>query len=107
MNCEYGQLNVILLCFYLFIVLVTVITTTRSFISDVLWSLLLFLFLTTNPDFESICGVQNRVSNILTSASKSVVENGRSPQSPRDSGSSCTSPTGSDKLSPVSTPRGN
>nr|XP_033501640.1 myosin light chain kinase, smooth muscle isoform X1 [Epinephelus lanceolatus] len=53
-------------------------------------------------DFETICGV-NRVSNILTSASKSVVENGRSPQSPKDElQKSPTSPTGSDKLSPVS-----
>ncbi|XP_031168215.1 myosin light chain kinase, smooth muscle isoform X2 [Sander lucioperca] len=61
-------------------------------------------------DFETICGVQNRVSNIPTSASKSRVENGSSPQFPKDKlqkfrGSICTSPTGSDKLSPVSTPR--
>lgn len=93
------------------ILLVTLITTSRSFISNVLRSLL-FLLLTTNPDFETICGVQNRVSNIPTSASKSRVENGSSPQFPKDKlqkfrGSICTSPTGSDKLSPVSTPRGN
>ncbi|XP_044036078.1 myosin light chain kinase, smooth muscle isoform X2 [Siniperca chuatsi] len=61
-------------------------------------------------DFETICDVQNRVSNIPTSASKSIMENGRSPQSPKDElqkfkGSICTSPTGSDKLSPISTPR--
>ncbi|KAF1379755.1 hypothetical protein PFLUV_G00179330 [Perca fluviatilis] len=61
-------------------------------------------------DFETICGVLNGVSNVSTSASKSSVENGSSPQSPKDElqkfrGSICTSPTGSDKLSPVSTPR--
>lgn len=68
---------------------------------------LLFLLLTI-PDFETICGVQNRVPDVQTSASKSIVENGRSPQSPKDElhkfrGSICSSP----KLSPASTPRGN
>ncbi|XP_034394860.1 myosin light chain kinase, smooth muscle isoform X3 [Cyclopterus lumpus] len=58
-------------------------------------------------DFETICGVQNRVS---TSASKSIMGNGRPPLSPKEElqkfkGSVCTSPAGSDKLSPVSTPR--
>ncbi|XP_074512236.1 myosin light chain kinase, smooth muscle isoform X2 [Sebastes fasciatus] len=57
-------------------------------------------------DFETICGVQNRVPDVQTSASKSIVENGRSPQSPKDElhkfrGSICSSP----KLSPASTPR--
>ncbi|XP_039979747.1 myosin light chain kinase, smooth muscle isoform X1 [Xiphias gladius] len=61
-------------------------------------------------DFETICGVQKRVSKIPTSASKSVTENGRSPQSPGDElqalrGSTCTSPAGSDKQSPVSSPK--
>ncbi|XP_054464066.1 myosin light chain kinase, smooth muscle [Anoplopoma fimbria] len=61
-------------------------------------------------DFETICGVQNRVSNVLTSASESVVRNGRSPQSPKEElqkfrGFVCTSPTDSHKLSPVSSPR--
>ncbi|XP_071327382.1 myosin light chain kinase, smooth muscle [Trachinotus anak] len=61
-------------------------------------------------DFETICGMQNRVSKIPTSASKSITENGRSRQSPKDElqgfrGSTCTSPTGSDKQSPVSSPR--
>ncbi|XP_029292579.1 myosin light chain kinase, smooth muscle isoform X1 [Cottoperca gobio] len=51
-------------------------------------------------DFETICGVQNRVSKVPTSASKSIVENGRSPQSPKDE-----LPAGSDELSPVLTPR--
>ncbi|XP_068574387.1 myosin light chain kinase, smooth muscle [Cebidichthys violaceus] len=60
-------------------------------------------------DFETICGVQNHVSNVPTSASKSIVGNGRSPQSPKGElqkfkASVCTSPAGS-KLSPVSTPR--
>ncbi|XP_036945092.1 myosin light chain kinase, smooth muscle isoform X1 [Acanthopagrus latus] len=69
-----------------------------------------FLFLKTNPDFETIYSLQNRVASIPTSASKSLTENGRSPQPPREelqrfSGSTCTSPTGSDKLSPVSAPR--
>ncbi|XP_036945093.1 myosin light chain kinase, smooth muscle isoform X2 [Acanthopagrus latus] len=61
-------------------------------------------------DFETIYSLQNRVASIPTSASKSLTENGRSPQPPREelqrfSGSTCTSPTGSDKLSPVSAPR--
>lgn len=61
-------------------------------------------------DFETICGVHNRVSNIPTSASKSITENGRLPQSPKEElqefrGPVCISPTGSDSLSPVSTPR--
>ncbi|XP_070779507.1 myosin light chain kinase, smooth muscle isoform X2 [Enoplosus armatus] len=61
-------------------------------------------------DFETIYGVQNHVSNVPTSAFKSITENGRSPQSPKDElqkfrGPICTSPTGSDKLSPASTPR--
>ncbi|XP_068434941.1 myosin light chain kinase, smooth muscle [Clinocottus analis] len=60
-------------------------------------------------DFETICGVQNRVSNVSTSASKRIVGNGR-PQPPKEElqefkGSVCTSAAGSDKLSPVSTPR--
>lgn len=79
-----------------------------SFISDVLWSLCLFLFLKTNPDFETIYAVPNRVSNVATSAFKSIMENG---QSPKDEpavfrGTISSSPTDSDKLSPVSTPRG-
>ncbi|KAA8585338.1 hypothetical protein FQN60_004032, partial [Etheostoma spectabile] len=61
-------------------------------------------------DFETIRSVQNCVSNVPTSASKSSLENGTSPQSPKDElqkfrGSICTSPTGSDQFSPVSTPR--
>ncbi|XP_073350763.1 myosin light chain kinase, smooth muscle [Pagrus major] len=61
-------------------------------------------------DFETIYSLQNRVSSIPTSASKSLTENGRSPQPPKDElqkfrGSTCTSPTGSDMLSPVSSPR--
>ncbi|XP_034075637.1 myosin light chain kinase, smooth muscle isoform X1 [Gymnodraco acuticeps] len=61
-------------------------------------------------DFETICGSQSRVSNIQTSPSKSMVPNGRSPQSPKDEqqktrGSICSSTAGSDKLSPVSSPR--
>nr|XP_046272082.1 myosin light chain kinase, smooth muscle isoform X2 [Scatophagus argus] len=61
-------------------------------------------------DFETICGVQSLVSNITSSASTSTLENGRSPQLPKDElqkfrGSICTSPTCADKLSPVSTPR--
>ncbi|KAM8723575.1 myosin light chain kinase, smooth muscle [Acanthopagrus schlegelii] len=61
-------------------------------------------------DFETVYSLQNRVASIPTSASKSLTENGRSPQPPKEelqrfSGSTCTSPTGSDKLSPVSTPR--
>ncbi|XP_018558000.1 myosin light chain kinase, smooth muscle isoform X1 [Lates calcarifer] len=62
-------------------------------------------------DFETICGVHSRVSKSCpTSASTSVMENGRSPQSPKDElqefrGSICTSPTGSDKQNPVSSPR--
>ncbi|XP_063760591.1 myosin light chain kinase, smooth muscle isoform X2 [Eleginops maclovinus] len=61
-------------------------------------------------DFETICGSPSRVSNIQTSASKSIVPNGRSPQSPnhkqqKTRGSICSSTSGSDKLSPVSSPR--
>ncbi|XP_033999706.1 myosin light chain kinase, smooth muscle [Trematomus bernacchii] len=61
-------------------------------------------------DFETICGSQSHVSNIQTSASKSMVPNGTSPQSLKDEqqktrGSICSSPAGSDKLSPVSSPR--
>ncbi|XP_040918082.1 myosin light chain kinase, smooth muscle isoform X1 [Toxotes jaculatrix] len=61
-------------------------------------------------DFETICGVQNHFPKIPTSASESIIENGRSAQSPKDElkefrGSVCTSPTGSDKQSPVSSPR--
>ncbi|XP_067471949.1 myosin light chain kinase, smooth muscle isoform X2 [Thunnus thynnus] len=59
-------------------------------------------------DFETICGVHNRVSKIPTSASKSVMENGKShkvePQKLRG-GSTCTSPTDSDMQSPVTSPR--
>lgn len=58
-------------------------------------------------DFETIYSLQNRVASIPTSASKSLTENGRSPQPPKDElqrsrGSTCTSPIGSDKLCPVS-----
>ncbi|XP_059204800.1 myosin light chain kinase, smooth muscle isoform X2 [Centropristis striata] len=61
-------------------------------------------------DFETICGGQNRVSNMSTFASESIVTNGRSPQSPKAElqkfrGSTCTSPTTSDNLSSVSSPR--
>lgn len=60
-------------------------------------------------DFETIYSVQNRASDIPTSASKSTMENGRSPQTPKEElqkfGGSICSPTGSDKLSPVSAPR--
>ncbi|XP_023137848.2 myosin light chain kinase, smooth muscle [Amphiprion ocellaris] len=61
-------------------------------------------------DFETICGVQNHVSKMTTSASKSIMENGRSPQTHKDEpqkfkGAICASPTGSDKQSPVSSPR--
>ncbi|XP_072224235.1 myosin light chain kinase, smooth muscle isoform X2 [Leuresthes tenuis] len=57
-------------------------------------------------DFESICGV----SKLTTSASKSIMENGRSPKPPKDepqkiNGSICTSPTSPNKQSPVSSPR--
>lgn len=91
--------------------LITIKEVRQTLVSDVL-SFLLFLFLKTNPDFETIYGVRNCVSNISTSASKSIMENGKSPQSPKDErqrfrGSTCTSPTCSDKLSPVSTPKGN
>ncbi|XP_019114289.2 myosin light chain kinase, smooth muscle isoform X2 [Larimichthys crocea] len=58
-------------------------------------------------DFETIYAVPNRVSNVATSAFKSIMENG---QSPKDEpavfqGTISSSPTDSDKLSPVSTPR--
>ncbi|XP_041634264.1 myosin light chain kinase, smooth muscle isoform X2 [Cheilinus undulatus] len=58
-------------------------------------------------DFETIYGAQNRVSKTTTSASGSVTQNGRSPESSKDRlqksrGSTCTSP---DKLSPASSPR--
>lgn len=61
-------------------------------------------------DFETICGVHDRVSKAPTSPSKSVMENGRSPQPPKDElqkfrGSISTSPTSNDKQSPVSSPR--
>ncbi|KAF3845994.1 hypothetical protein F7725_003072 [Dissostichus mawsoni] len=57
-----------------------------------------------------LCMSESRVSNIQTSASKSMVPNGRSPQSPKDEqqktrGSICSSTAGSDKLSLVSSPR--
>ncbi|KAM4530121.1 myosin light chain kinase, smooth muscle isoform 3-T3 [Odontesthes bonariensis] len=57
-------------------------------------------------DFESICGV----SKLTTSASKSIMENGRSPKTPKDelqktNASICTSPTSPNKQSPVSSPR--
>ncbi|KAM7371592.1 hypothetical protein PAMP_008811 [Pampus punctatissimus] len=59
---------------------------------------------------ETICGVHKYTSKIPTSASKSVTGNGRSPQSQKDElqnirGSTCTSPTVSEKQSPVSSPR--
>lgn len=58
-------------------------------------------------DFETICGVQSCVS---TSASKSIVGNGGPPLSDKKGlqkfkGPVCSSPSGSDTLSPVSTPR--
>ncbi|TMS14664.1 Myosin light chain kinase, smooth muscle [Larimichthys crocea] len=58
-------------------------------------------------DFETIYAVPNRVSNVATSAFKSIMENG---QSPKDEpavfrGTISSSPTDSDKLSPVLTPR--
>lgn len=61
-------------------------------------------------DFETICGTNSLTSKTPTSASKAIKENGRSAQSPKDElrglgGSICTSPTGSDKQSPVSSPR--
>ncbi|XP_008294641.1 myosin light chain kinase, smooth muscle isoform X2 [Stegastes partitus] len=61
-------------------------------------------------DFETICGAQNRVSKIATSASESIMENGRSSETHKDElqklrGSICASPTGSDNQSPVSSPR--
>ncbi|XP_056258199.1 myosin light chain kinase, smooth muscle [Seriola aureovittata] len=61
-------------------------------------------------DFETICGMHSHISKIPTSASKSIMENGMSPQSPKDERqefrrSLCTSDTGSDKQSPVSSPR--
>lgn len=60
-------------------------------------------------DFESMCGAQNCVAKVSTSAcKKSVVENGRSVKTPKDEPSRvsvCTSPAGSDKQSPVSSPR--
>ncbi|XP_019949701.2 myosin light chain kinase, smooth muscle isoform X1 [Paralichthys olivaceus] len=61
-------------------------------------------------DFETICGVQNWVSKIPTSASKSIMKNGRSPSPPTDElqefgGSTCTSPPVSDKQRTVSSPR--
>uniref|UniRef100_A0A3B4V3V6 Myosin, light chain kinase 5 n=1 Tax=Seriola dumerili TaxID=41447 RepID=A0A3B4V3V6_SERDU len=57
-------------------------------------------------DFETICGMHSHVSKIPTSASKSITENGMSPQSPKDERqefrrSLCTSDTGSDKQSPA------
>ncbi|XP_005920394.1 myosin light chain kinase, smooth muscle isoform X1 [Haplochromis burtoni] len=61
-------------------------------------------------DFESICGVQNRALKTPTSPSKSVMGNGTLPQTPKDElhkfkGSICMSPTGSDRQSPVSSPK--
>ncbi|KAG7243548.1 hypothetical protein INR49_011104 [Caranx melampygus] len=61
-------------------------------------------------DFETICGVNSLASKIPTSASKTIKENGRSALSPKDElqglgGSISTSPSGSDKQSPVSSPR--
>ncbi|KAG7505751.1 hypothetical protein JOB18_039386 [Solea senegalensis] len=59
-------------------------------------------------DFETICSVQNSISKITMSASRSLVENGRSPLSPKEDlqvfRGSITSPTG-DKQSPVSSPK--
>ncbi|XP_071781831.2 myosin light chain kinase, smooth muscle [Centroberyx gerrardi] len=59
-------------------------------------------------DFETICGVQNSISNVPASASKSIMENGGSPRSPKDElrdfrGSS--SPTVFDRQSPAGPPR--
>ncbi|KAL6103230.1 uncharacterized protein ACO6RY_02672 [Pungitius sinensis] len=60
-------------------------------------------------DFETICSVQNRVSSVQTSAFKSFAGNGRSPapkgKPQKFNGSVCSPPAGSDKLSPVSSPR--
>ncbi|KAF3699939.1 Myosin light chain kinase, smooth muscle [Channa argus] len=59
-------------------------------------------------DFETICGVQNWVSKTPTIASQSIVENGGSPQTPRDElqkFAGCLPPLGSDVQSPVSSPR--
>ncbi|XP_041860861.1 myosin light chain kinase, smooth muscle isoform X2 [Melanotaenia boesemani] len=57
-------------------------------------------------DFETMCGV----SKSPTSVSKHTKENGKSPQTPKDElqkckGSILSSPTGSNKQSPVSSPR--
>lgn len=70
---------------------------------------LLFLSLKTNSDFESIYGQKSKIS---TSSCASILENGKSPQSARNEqqqlgGTVRTSPTFSDKLSPVATPKGN
>ncbi|XP_034528812.1 myosin light chain kinase, smooth muscle isoform X2 [Notolabrus celidotus] len=61
-------------------------------------------------DFESIYGAQSSVSKKPTSASEGITQNGQSPQSPKDklqkiSGSICTSPSGFDTLSPISSPK--
>ncbi|KAK2833183.1 hypothetical protein Q5P01_017072 [Channa striata] len=59
-------------------------------------------------DFETICGVQNWVSKTPTSASQSIVENGGSPQTPRDNPptfTGCASPLSSDMQSSVSSLR--
>ncbi|XP_028267625.1 myosin light chain kinase, smooth muscle isoform X2 [Parambassis ranga] len=56
-------------------------------------------------DFETICDVQNHVP---TSPSKCTLKNGKPPQTTEDetfTGSTCISPTGSDRKSPVSSPR--
>ncbi|XP_062294317.1 myosin light chain kinase, smooth muscle [Scomber scombrus] len=61
-------------------------------------------------DFETMYGVPSPVSKIPTSASKSIMKNGKPSQSQKDElqklrGSTCASPTDSDKQSPVSSPR--
>lgn len=86
----------------------SLLKTKPEFISDVVSSRFSLL---TKLDFESICGVQNRALKTPTSPSKSVMGNGTLPQTPKDElhkfkGSICMSPTGSDRQSPVSSPKG-
>ncbi|KAM3598959.1 uncharacterized protein V6R79_024694 [Siganus canaliculatus] len=61
-------------------------------------------------DFETIYAVQNRFSSVPTSATKSIIENGKSPQPAKEEvqssrGSVSSSSTCSDKISPASSPR--
>lgn len=72
------------------------------FMSDVA-----FFSLSSYADFETICDVQNHVP---TSPTKSTLKKGKPPQTTEDktfTESTGISPTGSDRKSQVSSPRGN